>query len=175
MQKSEDGLVIVYTGPGKGKTTAALGLVLRSVGHGRRVCLVQFLKGQATGEVMAAPFLPGFEVIQTGRPEFVDLRAPSEEDRAAAREGLRRAAEALRNGEYRLVILDEVNVAAAAGLVGVEEILRLLRERAPGVDVVLTGRGAPAEFIEAADLATEMREIKHPYRSGAPARAGIEY
>ncbi len=175
MEKSEDGLVIVYTGPGKGKTTAALGLALRAIGHGRRVCLVQFLKGQVTGEVKAAALLPGFEVVQAGGPEFVNLRAPSEEDRRTAREGLRRAAESLRSGDCRLVILDEVNVAAAAGLVGVDEVMELLAGRAAGVDVVLTGRGAPAEFVAAADLVTEMREIKHPYRRGTPARPGIEY
>jgi cob(I)alamin adenosyltransferase len=175
LQKSEDGLLIVYTGAGKGKTTAALGLALRAVGHGRRVCLIQFLKGQATGEVAAAALLPEFAVVQAGRAGFVDLRAPAEEDRAAAREGLRRAEAALGAGDCGLVILDEINVAAAAGLIGVDEILDLVRKRPAGVDVVLTGRGAPAEFIAAADLVTEMREIKHPYRSGAPARPGIEY
>ncbi|MDI6871337.1 MAG: cob(I)yrinic acid a,c-diamide adenosyltransferase [Bacillota bacterium] len=175
MGKSEDGLAIVYTGPGKGKTTAALGLALRVIGHGGRVFLVQFLKGRATGELRAAALLPGFDVVQVGRPAFVELARPSEADRALARKGLERAAEALRSGAYRLVILDEVNVAAAHGLVGVDEVVNLLAQRPAGVDVVLTGREAPEEFVAAADLVTVMQEIKHPYRNGRSARAGIEY
>lgn len=173
--KSDKGLVIVYTGPGKGKTTAALGLALRVIGHGGRVYLVQFLKGQPTGEVEAARMLPGFAVVQAGRPEFVDLAHPSAEDRALTQEGLRLASQAVRGGGYRLVILDEVNVAASAGLVEPGEVLTLLDQRPPEVDVVLTGRNAPEAFLAAADLVTVMEERKHPFGRGVPARAGIEY
>ncbi len=123
----------------------------------------------------AAALLPGFEVVRSGRAEFVNLAHPSAEDRALAREGLQRAAEALRRGEHRLVILDELNVAAACGLVGVDEVLAALAERGAGVDVVLTGRDAPQEFVSRADLVTFMTEIKHPYRGGVAAREGIEY
>lgn len=175
MRNSEDGLVIVYTGAGKGKTTAALGLALRAIGHGRRVLLVQFLKGQPTGELAAASQLPGFRALQAGRAEFVNLAEPAPADREAAAEGLRVAAGELRSGGADLVILDEVNVAAGYGLLSAAEVLEAIRERAAGVDVVLTGRAAPQEFIDAADLVTEMREIKHPYQVGRPARAGLEY
>lgn len=175
MGNSEKALVILYTGPGKGKTTAALGLAVRVAGHGERVLLVQFLKGQESGEVTAVRRLPEIEVIRVGLPHFVNPANPSEEDRRLAHEGLVRAAEALRSGTYRLVILDEVNVAAGYGLIGAVEVLAAIAGRAPGVDVVLTGRDAPAEFFTAADLITVMQEVKHPYQSGTPARAGIEY
>ncbi|HHW14829.1 MAG TPA: cob(I)yrinic acid a,c-diamide adenosyltransferase [Firmicutes bacterium] len=174
--EAEKGLMIVYTGPGKGKTTAALGLALRVIGHGGSVCLVQFMKGRATGEVRAAGLLPGFTVIQAGREGFVDVNDPAPGDRLRAAQGWEEAAEALRCGEFRLVILDEVNVAAACGLVDPQEVLAAVEEgRAAGVDVVLTGRDAPEEFIARADLVTVMEEVKHPYRRGAAARAGIEY
>lgn len=166
----------MYTGPGKGKTTAALGLALRMLGHGGRVALVQFLKGQAeTGELAALGRFPGFLAEQAGRRAFVDLARPAAEDVALAEGGLRRAAELLASGEYRLVILDEVNVAAGYGLLQSSEVLKAVQARAPGVHVVLTGRQAPPEFLAAADLVTVMQEIKHPFQAGLPAQEGIEY
>lgn len=174
MEKSEQGLVIVYSGPGKGKTTAALGLALRMAGHGRRVLVVQFLKGQETGEVRAAKLLPGVRVVQAGRPAFVDLAKPSRVDREMAAAGLREAEKALREASCDLLVLDEANVAVAHGLLAAEEVLKLVAGRGK-THVVLTGRDASAELVEAADLVTVMQEVKHPYRSGLGARAGIEY
>jgi cob(I)alamin adenosyltransferase len=175
LEKADEGLVILYTGPGKGKTTAALGLALRALGHGLPVHLIQFLKGRPTGELEAARRLPGFSVARFGREGFVDLKHPAAADVAVAQEGLREAARALSDGGYRLVILDEVNVAAGHGLVAPEAVLAVLADRHPGVDVVLTGRDAPEAFLEAADLVTVMQEVKHPYRTGVAAREGIEY
>lgn len=176
MGKAARGLMIVYTGPGKGKTTAALGLALRVIGHGGAVCLVQFMKGRETGEVRAARLLPGFAVVQAGREGFVDLANPSAEDRRRALAGWEEAVGALRRGGQGLVILDEVNVAVACGLLEQEAVLTAVEEAcASGVHVVLTGRGAPEEFIARADLVTVMEEVKHPYQRGGAARAGIEY
>jgi cob(I)alamin adenosyltransferase len=173
---SKTGLVVLYTGPGKGKTTAALGLALRVLGHGGRVALIQFLKGQAqTGELSALRQLPGFTAEQAGRPAFVNLAKPGAEDVDLAQQGLRRAEQLLSSGKYAMVILDEVNVAAGYGLLEPAAVLKAVQGRAPGVHVVLTGRQAPDTFVEAADLVTVMQEVKHPFQAGLPAQAGIEY
>jgi cob(I)alamin adenosyltransferase len=169
---------MLYTGDGKGKTTAAMGLALRNVGHGRRVLVMQFMKGPGNvyGETLAArKYLPGLEVVQGGRDTFVSRVRPDPEDVRLARATLAQAAAALAAGEYDLVILDEVNVAVDYGLVPVEDVVEAVTGRAPLVDVVLTGRQAPAELLELADLVSEVREVKHHYRAGVPARAGIEY
>ncbi|RMG84649.1 MAG: cob(I)yrinic acid a,c-diamide adenosyltransferase [Candidatus Dadabacteria bacterium] len=171
------GLVIVHTGPGKGKTTAALGLALRAVGQGLRVAMVQFIKGSwKYGELKAPEFLPGFEITPMGRG-FVNLGSeePDPQDVALARETLAAAREKLLSGRYDMVILDEINYAVDYGLVPVEDVLRLIREKPQGVHLVLTGRNARPEVIEAADLVTEMREIKHPFREGVKAQKGIEF
>jgi cob(I)alamin adenosyltransferase len=172
MQGERVGLVQVYTGEGKGKTTAAFGLALRAAGRGLRVKVIQFLKGRESGEVIAARRL-GIEVAQFGGPGWVDLKnpAPSEHERAA--QALAAAREAL--GAVDLLVLDEANVALAAGLLQVEEVLELLEGRPQGVEVVLTGRRAPVELVARADLVTEMLAIKHPYAEGVSAREGIEY
>lgn len=171
------GLVIVHTGNGKGKTTAALGLALRAVGQGLRVAMVQFIKGSwKYGELRAPEFLPGFEIHPMGRG-FVNLGAPSPDpqDVALARETLLAAREKVLSGRYGMVILDEVNYAVAYGLVPVQDVLSLISEKPPAVHLVLTGRDARPEIIEAADLVTEMREIKHPYRAGVKAQKGVEF
>ena len=171
------GLVIVHTGEGKGKTTAALGLALRAVGQGLRVSMVQFIKGSwKYGELKAPEFLPGFEIQPMGRG-FVGLggEAPHPEDVALAAETFRVAREKVLSGDYDMVILDEVNYAVHYGLVAVEDVLALLRDKPPAVHVVLTGRGARPEVVEAADLVTEMREVKHPYRAGVKAQKGVEF
>ncbi len=169
-----NGYVQVYTGNGKGKTTAALGLTLRAAGAGLRVFFAQFLKCGEYSEIAA---LRRFEdlvtVRQYGCPEFV-TGAPGEEDRAAARRGRLEAREALVSGEYGVVVLDEVNVAVRLGLFSAGEVLELLDARPPEVELVLTGRDADPRIVERADLVTEMREVKHYYRQGIKARKGIE-
>jgi cob(I)alamin adenosyltransferase len=174
---ARQGLVIVHTGNGKGKTTAALGLALRAVGQGLKVFMVQFIKGSwKYGELRAPELLPGFEIRPMGRG-FVDPGSPepNPEDVALARETFAAAREATLSGRYDLVILDEVNYAVSYGLVDAERVLALIREKPPGVHLVLTGRDARPEVMEAADLVTEMREVKHPFRKGVKAQKGIEF
>lgn len=188
MSLLERGLVQVYTGDGKGKTTAALGLALRAVGHGLRVCFVQFLKsGVRSGERTAAPRLaPELEFRGFAAPRWGDAGKappgtpwwelpPSEDDRRQAQQGLEFAAQALVAGAYDVVVLDEVFQALRYGLISLHDVMGLLTARPAGVELVLTGRGAPQEVIAAADLVTEMRPVKHPFEQGVPARRGIEY
>lgn len=175
MGKTE-GLLIVYTGDGKGKTTAALGLALRTIGHDGRVFMMQFMKGQApTGERVAAGFLPALEIVAGGRDGLVNLSEPAAEDRRLAAAALKKAEEALSSGRYRLVVLDEANVAVACGLLHEDELLAAIAGRADGVNVVITGRYATPGLVGAADLVSEVREVKHPFQQGVPARAGIEF
>lgn len=170
------GLVQVYTGNGKGKSTAAFGLALRAYGHGFRVIIVQFLKQANCGEHRAlARLAPGIEVKAFGRAGFVRSGQATEEDRRLAGEALEYAREVVEQNRADLLILDEVNVAMSLGLLKVEEILDLLSRRPRSMEVVLTGRDAPPGVIALADLVTEMREVKHPYRAGIGSRAGIEY
>jgi cob(I)alamin adenosyltransferase len=171
------GLTIVHTGDGKGKTTAALGLALRAVGQGLRVAMVQFIKGTwKYGELRAPEFLPGFEIAPMGRG-FVGrgTGAPAVEDVEAARETFRAAAEKVRSGAYGMVILDEVNYAIDFGLIPVDDVLELIRTKPPELHLVLTGRNAKPEVVEAADLVTEMRDVKHPFRRGLKAQKGVEF
>ena len=171
----ERGCTQVYTGNGKGKTTAALGLALRAVGRGLKVCVFQFIKGGGPyGEHLIADKLaPFFTIIQTGQPGWVNTRDITA-DRSIAQEALVRAKGLLISGDYDLFICDEINGAVGFGLVDVEQVLELIRQRPEKVELVLTGRNAHERVIEAADLVTEMREIKHYYKAGVPARAGIE-
>ncbi len=172
----EIGLVQIYTGDGKGKTTAALGLALRAAGYGMRTYIGQFMKGQDYGELTGARLLaPYLTIEQYGRPSFVHLHRASPEDVRLAHEGLEKARAAMRSGNYAIIVLDEVCVALHFGLLEIEEVLAFLEEKPEGVELVLTGRRAPEELIARADLVTEMREVKHPYRRGIPARKGIEY
>ena len=175
-ERLSHGLVQVYTGDGKGKTTCALGLALRAVGQGFRVFMVQFLKGQDTGELKAgARLAPDLTIRAFGRPVLVNMRQPAAEDLALAREALDLARQIIQAGDHDLVILDEINVAAAFNLVSPAAVLDLVRTRPPQVEVVLTGRLAPPEFIQAADLVTEMVPLKHYYEAGVAARRGIEW
>lgn len=167
---------MIYTGDGKGKTTAAMGLVLRAVGHEKRVCIMQFMKGQETGEVEAIKkHLPNVDVWRSGRDVFVNPDNPDDIDIKLARDAFRRAAQAVRSGDYDLVVLDEINVAVSFGLIAEEEVLAMLAERAPAVTVVMTGRGATARMQGAADLVSEVREVKHHWRKGIQAQKGIEF
>ncbi len=168
------GYIHVYTGDGKGKTTAALGLALRAAGAGLRVGLIQFLKDGDYSEIKALRGVtPSIQVAQFGTGRFVRGR-PSAEDRVKAAQGLEAAREALRGKEHDLVILDEINVAGALGLVDEDAVLTLLKQRAPHVEVVLTGRRAPEAWCEAADLVTLMQAQKHYFQKGVSARVGIE-
>lgn len=171
------GYVQVYTGDGKGKTTASLGLVMRAAGYGHRSCIVSFLKGDPNyGELkFIREHMPMVDFHLAGRMSFVDPDAPDPEDVRVAREGFATAREAVLSGDYHVVVCDEINVAVKLGLIELEDVLRLLRERPAHVEVVLTGRDAPAEIIDEADLVTEMRQVKHFYEAGIPARRGIEF
>lgn len=171
----ERGCVQVYTGNGKGKTTAALGLALRAVGRGFKVCILQFIKGGGPyGEHLIADKLaPQLTIIQTGKPGWVNIQDIAE-DRRLAQEAFEQAKELLVSGGYDLLVLDEINGAVGFGLIDVEQVLELIRLRPERVELVLTGRNADERVIEAADLVTEMREIKHYYKAGVPARTGIE-
>lgn len=170
------GLVQVYTGDGKGKTTAALGQALRAVGHGWQVKVFQFMKGNPNyGEIQAARWLPGLTIVQCGRDEFVNPDNPEPVDVKLAREGLEMARQEIAGGGSDMVVLDEVNVACAFGLVEVAAVLELVRARPPQLDLILTGRYAPPEIIAEADLVSEVRDTKHHYYQGVAAREGIEF
>ena len=168
--------VLLFTGDGKGKTTAALGMALRACGHGQRVCMVQFIKGNpAVGELSAAEQLPGLEIVQTGlgfvsRPD--DPRFAAHQH--AAEQGLVKVREAIAGGQYSMVILDEVCVAVAGGLLREQEVIDVLREARPEMSVVLTGRGATPGLIALADTVSEIRNVKHGYQAGRPAQKGVE-
>lgn len=172
----EHGIIHLYTGNGKGKTTAALGLVLRAAGHGARIGVVQFLKGwDFYGEIAGLSFLPNVELVRTGRAEYVYKDAPLPEDFAEARRGLCVAAAWLCDGHHDLVVMDEVNVAMDFCLISPHDVLSALEKRGPNVEVVLTGRRAPQSIQERAEIVTVMEEIRHPYQSGILAQKGREY
>jgi len=170
------GLIIVYTGHGKGKTTAALGLALRGVGSGWRVLMVQFIKGSwRYGELAAAERLaPDLVIKPMGEGFTWDTKDPVR-DTQKARECWEFGVRAANSGEYRLVIFDEINYVMAYGYLPVNDVLEFLAAKPPALHVVLTGRDAPKEIIEVADTVTEMREIKHAYHSGIKAQKGIEF
>jgi cob(I)alamin adenosyltransferase len=173
-EEAERGYFQVYTGEGKGKTTAALGLALRASGRGIPVYIGQFMKGQDYGELHALPRLETVTHEQYGDPGWVYKGKITPAQRALAEEGLRKGKEALFSGQYRIVILDEINMAIWFGLIGLEEVLELIDSRPADVELIFTGRRAAEEVIEKADLVTEMREVKHYYTQGVGARKGIE-
>lgn len=168
------GYVQVYTGNGKGKTTAAFGLALRAVCAGKKVFIGQFVKGMQYSELKVVEYLPDLEIEQFGRGCFI-YDQPAAEDIKLARKGLERCQAILKEGRYDVVILDEINIAMYFKLFSVEAVLDMLTNRARHTEVVLTGRYAPEEIINAADLVTEMKEIKHYYTVGVEAREGIEF
>lgn len=175
-KRLKQGLIQVYTGDGKGKTTCALGLGFRAVGQGFKVFMVQFLKTEETGEVAAVRRLaPDFTIQSFGIPGFPRLTDPDPQTRDAARQAFTLARQVILAGEHDLVILDEVNLSLTYGLVSLSEMLEVLRQRPAHVEVVLTGRGAPPELVEFADLVTEMRPLKHYFEAGIKARRGIEW
>lgn len=173
-------MILVYTGGGKGKTTAALGAAFRAIGHGQRVLMIQFFKGDwpvTYGEIEAAKKLPEFDILQIGKG-FVGImgdKKPVAEHRTAAREALDRAKAEIVSGKYGLVILDEINVAVDLGLVEPSEAAALFDGRPENTNLIFTGRNARPEIVERADLVTEMREVKHPFQKGVQAQKGIDY
>ena len=170
------GLVQVYTGNGKGKTTAALGQALRAVGHGFKVLIIQFLKGGiAYGELQSAKRLsPYLTIVPMGRESFVKKKTPHPVDIRWARKGWDLAKRSVESQKYQLVILDEINVAIAYGMIPLGEVLSLIEKKPEKVELILTGRWAKRRILDAADLVTEMKERKHYYRRGIESRIGIE-
>lgn len=175
----EKGLVIVYTGKGKGKTTAALGIVLRAVGHGYKVGMIQFIKGEwYYGELTSSKRLePEFELIAAGRGfvGIIDDDHPIEEHEKAAKDAIEVAKQKIASGNYDIMILDEINYAVKLNLISQEDILDVIAAKPEKTSLVLTGNYVPEAVIDAADLVTEMREIKHPYQRGIKAKKGVDF
>lgn len=169
------GYIQLYTGNGKGKTTAAFGLALRAVGAGKKVFFAQFVKGKTYSEIEAVnKFIPTITIKQYGRGCFI-VNDPTQEDIDAARNGLKEVAEIIHSGNYDVVILDEATIALYYKLFSFEELKHLLINKPDKLEIVITGRYAPNELIDLADLVTEMKEIKHYYTKGIEAREGIEF
>ena len=175
-EPSGRGLVQLFTGDGKGKTSAALGIALRALGHGLKVCLVYFMKGDYPyGERAILAKLPNVRIKSFGQAGFINPANIKPAEKEQARQGLAAAREAVLSGDYDLVILDEVNLAVAWKLIELDEVIKLLEDKPAKVDLVLTGRKADSKLVQAADLVTEMLKIKHPYDEGIGARRGIDY
>ena len=169
----ERGYIHIYTGNGKGKTTSALGLSLRAIGAGKKVFFGQFVKGMKYSETKTVKYLPDFEMKQFGKDCFI-YNEPTEEDIRLAKKGLEEMENILSSGKYDIVVMDELNIALYYKLFTVEDVLKALEKREKHVEVIITGRYAPQELIDIADLVTEMREVKHYYSEGVQARKGIE-
>jgi cob(I)alamin adenosyltransferase len=170
------GLVQIFTGDGKGKTSAALGAAMRASGHGLRVHITFFMKGDYPyGEQSVLGLLPNITVARFGQREFVDPANVRPDEKEQARQALEDARQAVFSGEYDLVIMDEINVAAAWKLIDVDEVIQLISGKPEDVELILTGRYADERVIEIADLVTEMKEVKHPYSMGLLSRKGIDY
>ncbi|MSP60552.1 MAG: cob(I)yrinic acid a,c-diamide adenosyltransferase [Myxococcales bacterium] len=177
-QKQKPGLVLINTGDGKGKTTAALGTAIRHAGYGRKVLIIQFIKGTwHYGELESLARIPEITLVRAGAGfyKILDDKFPEEVHRQAAAEGLALARSSVASGEYSLVVLDEIIYAIDEKLLSLEQVLELLTQRRPEVSVILTGRHAPQALIDQADTVTEMKEIKHPFRDGILALKGIDY
>ncbi len=165
----------VYTGNGKGKTTAAIGLGIRATGNGLKVYMIQFMKGRRYSELNTLEKIDHFTCIQFGRDEFVSKEKPAHIDIELAQKGLTHARDIINQGIYDVVILDEINVAIDFNLVSLEDVLKMLREKPDHVEVILTGRYAAPALIQHADLVSEILEIKHPYQQGIQSRKGIDW
>jgi cob(I)alamin adenosyltransferase len=169
------GVIHVYTGPGKGKTTAALGLGLRAIGAGLKVHMLQFMKGRRYSEIDAIENIPNFTISQHGRDEFVSKDNPQQIDIDLAKEGFEEAKKIVNNGKHDMVILDEINVAVDYNLISVDDVLNLIDKKPEKLELILTGRYAHPEILKIAHLVTEMLEIKHPYQHGMQSRKGIDF
>jgi cob(I)alamin adenosyltransferase len=179
LPESRKGLIVVYTGPGKGKTTAALGIALRAVGQGMKVLMVQFIKGSwHYGELDGAKMLGEgqLQILPMGRGFVkIGVEKPDPEDLRLVREAWQFACEKMSGGQYDVLILDEINYAISYKMLGPEEVVSGLRRKPESLHVILTGRNAHPAIIEMADMVTEMREVKHPYAKGVLAQRGIDY
>ena len=176
-KEKRKGLIIVHTGNGKGKTTAAMGLALRAVGHNLKTLMIQFIKGTwRYGELEAVKKLqPYFEITPMGKGFVRVEKGPNTEHKLAAIEAWEFFKEKMRSNEFDMIILDEVNYALAYRFLALEEVLETIQGKPDGLHLVLTGRYAHPRIIELADLVTEMKEIKHPFQKGVKAQKGIEY
>jgi len=176
MKTNFKGYIQIYTGDGKGKTTAALGLALRAIGHGLKVYLGQFLKGQMYGELLSAKKLsPYIKIEQFGRKGFIHVtKDPDEEDIKRAKRGLKKCLDAMLSQKFNIIILDEINVAVYFNLLMEKEVLEFLSQKPENIELILTGRYAPASFLKKADLVTVMKRKKHYYQKGVKSREGIE-
>jgi cob(I)alamin adenosyltransferase len=174
--KTDRGLVMVITGNGKGKTTAAFGQALRSIGQGYNIFIVQFMKGRKYGEFIAAQkYLPNLTIRRSGLDSFVMRDNPATIDIEMAKKGLNAAQKAIKSGKYDMVILDEINVALDFKLISLPDVVELVRTKPAHLDIILTGRYAPKGIIDIADTVSDIQEIKHHYNTGIKDRAGIEY
>ena len=173
-QTDRKGYIHIYTGDGKGKTTAALGLAIRAAGYGMKTYIGQFMKGQHYGELTALRDHPCITIEQYGDVECVHREEITQKHVDQAQQGLKQARKAMHSHQFDIIILDEINVAVWFDLIKAEEVLELLRERPKNVEFILTGRHAPEAFLEMADLISEVKEIKHYYNRGVKARTGIE-
>lgn len=175
----KDGFVIVYTGNGKGKTTAALGMALRAAGYNHKICIIQFIKGSwPYGEMESIKRLePEVELVIVGKGfvGIIDDKSPREDHVKIAKEAIKTSREKIQSGNYNIVILDEVNYAIKLGLIDVNDVLELIKSKPKKLNLVLTGNHAKPEIIDVADLVTEMKEIKHPFKSGIKAKKGIDF
>jgi cob(I)alamin adenosyltransferase len=171
----EKGYIHIYTGPGKGKTTAALGLGIRAAGAGFIVHMIQFMKGRKYNEINSIETLPNFTISQHGRDEFVSKEKPEQIDIDLAKEGFTHAKSLINNGKYDLIILDEINVAVDYNLIPLKEVIELIDGKPENLEIVMTGRDAHPDLVKIADVVTEMLEIKHPYQQGVLARKGIDF
>lgn len=171
----EKGFVHIYTGNGKGKTTAAIGLGIRATGEGLKVYMIQFMKGRRYSEIDALKNMKNFTVVQFGRDEFVSKENPEQIDIDLARKGFEHAKEIIKNGENDLIILDEINVAVDFKLIPLKDVLKLMNEKPEKVELVLTGRYVHPDMVKQADLVSEILEIKHPYQNGIQSRKGIDW
>lgn len=170
------GLVIVYTGKGKGKTTAALGIAMRTAGWGDRVAIIQFIKGyKRTGEWQLIEKIKEIDIYQTGDDKVMAIGKPSKKHKKTTADALKLAKKIIENRKHKVIILDEINNAIQYDLVEAGEIIKLLGNKPAEQTIVLTGRGAPDELLEIADLVTEMKEIKHPFKKGISAKKGIDF
>jgi cob(I)alamin adenosyltransferase len=169
------GFIHVYTGNGKGKTTAAIGLGIRATGEGLKVIMIQFMKGRRYSEIDVLQHSKNFTVVQFGRDEFVSKEKPDQIDIDLAQKGLLYAKDVVQNGLYDLVILDEINVAVDFHLISLEDLITLIAMKPETVELVLTGRYASPEIIKHADIVSEILEIKHPYQTGVQSRKGIDW
>lgn len=176
---TEQGLTIVYTGNGKGKTTAALGIVLRASGYDKKICMIQFIKGSwHYGEMVSSKKLePNFEMIAVGKGfvGIIDDDSPREEHEKIAKEALKISESKIQSGDYDIIILDEINYAVNLGLIKIKDVIELIKSKPAGLDLILTGNHAKEEILELADLVTEMKEIKHPFQKGIKAKKGIDF